>query len=339
MSIIGNRISRAARSAPSLGLKTVWHVHEAEQFKTSGSWLEFLSHHLRMAWAQLRNSPINTAMTTVIMAVVLSLSVLGVLIIHNTHGLLEHARGSVGLTIYLGDGDEGEFRARLESYFKADKRIASARFESKEDALKTLRSETPSVSTLLGGLDARNPLPASYVVTVEEADSTPAIYQELRQRLQQFPGVELVQYNNSLLGELSDALRFLNVLGWVAVVGMLMVASFIVALTIIISVDKRREEILVMRLVGATERFIQLPFIFEGVFKGILGGVLGVAFAFAGFSVARRLLEDALPFVSVWSRVAFLSWSLVGGILGVVAIVGALASMGAVRRAISPMDA
>jgi cell division protein FtsX len=79
-----------------------------------------------MAWEQLRSSPINTAMTTVIMAVVLSLSVLGVLIIHNTHRLLEHARGSVGLTIYLADGDEAEIRSRLENYFQADKRIASA---------------------------------------------------------------------------------------------------------------------------------------------------------------------------------------------------------------------
>lgn len=338
MTIIGDRISRAARVAPSLSLETVWRVHESEPSRIARPRRESLNHHLVSAGRALVYSPLFTSLTTAILTIVLSLSVLGVLVVLNTHRLLEHARGSVGLTIFLADGEQSGVRARLETYFNADSRIASVRFESKEEALKTLRSETPSVSTLLQGLDARNPLPASYIITVAEAESSPAIYQELRQRLQQFPGVEVVQYNNSLLGELSDTLRFLYLLGWAAVIGMLIVASCIVALTIVISVDRRREEIMIMRLVGATERFIRAPFVIEGIFKGCSGGLLGIGVSFAIFSLGRRILEESLPFVSVWSKVSFLSWSLMGLILAVVAAVGALASVGAVRRAIAPMD-
>lgn len=340
MSAVANQISQASPQMPVGGLQKVWGVLGGGGVSGTPRQSEIVRHHLATVWSQLVSAPRYAMVTTMTMAVVLSLCVTGVLVIDNTRRILEHARSSVGLTVFLQDDAKGEeARKLLSEYFRADARISSARFESKEEALEVLRSETPAVSALLEGLDARNPLPSSFSVRVVESESTPGIYQELRQRFQDFPGVELVQYNNSLLGELSDALRLLTWLGGVSVIGMLLVASFIVALTIVISVDRRREEIVIMRLVGATERFIRTPFILEGIVKGVCGGVLGIVATFVGFRVARGLLEHALPFVPIWNRVAFLPWWLVGAVLLVVAFVGGVASLAAVRRAITPMDA
>lgn len=340
MSAVANQISQSSQRIAPGGLKKVWGVQGGRASSADLRRREIVRHHVAAVWSQLINSPRYALVTTLIMAVVLSLCVTGVLVIDNTRRILEHARSSVGLTIFLRDDASGEeARKLLVEYFRADARVASARFESKEEALEVLRSETPAVSALLQGLDARNPLPSSFSVRVVESESTPAIYQELRQRFQEFPGVELVQYNNSLLGELSDALHLLTWLGGVSVVGMLLVASFIVALTIVISVDRRREEIVIMRLVGATERFIRTPFILEGMVKGVCGGIFGIVATFFGFQLARGVFESTLPFVPIWDRVEFLPWWLVAGVLLVVAIVGGVASLVAVRRAITPMDA
>lgn len=339
MSAVADQISQGAPQLPPGGLKKVWGVQGDGAPTGLLRRREIVRHHLTAMWSQLASSPRYAAVTTIIMAVVLSLCVSGVLVIENTRRILEHARSSVGLTIFLQEGAKGEeARELLAEYFRADARIASVRFESKEQALEVLRSESPAVSSLLQDLESRNPLPSSFSLTVAQEESTPAIYQELRQRFQEFPGVELVQYNNSLLGELSDSLRLLTWLGVIAVIGMLLVASFIVALTIVISVDRRREEILIMRLVGATEHFIRTPFVLEGMVKGLCGGVLGIFVAFFGFHLARGLLENALPFVPIWKQIQFLPGWIMSGVLFVVAFVGGVASAVAVRRAIAPMD-
>lgn len=324
------------RPSPSFGLEKMWRVQGSEGRLHRR---EILRHHLIGAWSHLRESPAFTATTTVIMGVVLSLCVSGIVLIYNAHILLEYARSSVGLTIFLRDDAAFESREQLERYLRADARIGSVRFESKEEALEKLRLETPAVSSLLQGLETRNPLPSSYAVTVVKEYSSPAIYQELRRRLQQFSDVELVQYNNSLLGELSETLQLIGWLGGGAAFAMSFVAAGIVALTILISVDRRRNEIVVMRLVGAPERFIRGPFVVEGVAKGLLAGGLGIAGAALGFSVLHHILASALPFVPVWDRIAFLPTALLAAVLVVVGTVGGIASFGAVRRAIGPMDA
>jgi cell division transport system permease protein len=121
-------------------------------------------------------------------------------------------------------------------------------------------------------------------------------------------GIEQVQYDWEWLERLHRLVGIVNVAGVVAGGVLGIAAAFTIANVIRLTMMLYREEIDIMRLVGATERIIRGPFLFEGVLQGTIGGVAAVLLLFGGFAAARQALDPSRSLLWSFLFNSFLPW-------------------------------
>ncbi len=200
----------------------------------------------------------------------------------------------------------------------ADPRVLSVQFIPKKDGLRDLRTR------MKGQIDTtvltENPLPDKLRVRVRTPDDVPAMAASMRK----MRDLQYVDYGQSVVGKMLQlgALARRVSLGIIAM--FILVAGIIIANTIRLTVFARRREIAIMRLVGATNMYIRLPFICEGLLDGLLGALLALAVLAVGQASLIPKLTAALPFIALNTvRVDLVSLVLpllaVGGAVGIIA--------------------
>jgi cell division transport system permease protein len=199
-----------------------------------------------------------------------------------------------------------------------DPRVATAQFVSKRQGLAELRERTKG--TIDTGLLTENPLPDKFRIKVRDPDDVAAVAANVRR----LAGINNVVYGQKIvqrLLQLGAVLRRVSV-GVIAV--FFVVAGIIISNTIRLTVFARRREIAIMQLVGATNTYIRLPFICEGLLAGLIGALLAVGLlAIARATLLPRLLE-ALPWAQLTAapldtRVLAGELLLVGAAIGIAA--------------------
>src|SRR5207248_8254283 len=141
-------------------------------------------------------------------------------------------------------------------------------------ALSRLRVDLGDLSGSLEGL-SQNPLPPSLEVTPREP-LPPVGLRVLAAQLSQLPGVQEVEFGREWLDKLEALGRGLRAFAAGALVVVLGAALLVVANTIRLAVYARRDEIEIMKLVGATDGYVRAPFLMEGALQGVLGAGVGV---------------------------------------------------------------
>jgi cell division transport system permease protein len=131
----------------------------------------------------------------------------------------------------------------------------------------------------------------------------PTKYEELATAFQDSPGVEEIQDQKALLDPFFKVLKRLQLVAWVVAAIQILAAILLIANTIRVAAFSRRRETGIMRLVGASNLYIQLPFLLEG----ILVGLVGAAFAAAGLAALKAVLVDRL-LKPMLKFTAFVGW-------------------------------
>ena len=180
---------------------------------------------------------------------------------------------SHSMSVYLKDGIDqkmiDEVRIRLEELPGAQIK----KYISKEEALNLLAKALSSQEGLLDGLK-ENPLPASFEIGFSGQTRKQIKPREIKASLEQFPGIDEVQYNEQWMERFEGIIYFLR-LGGMIVGGMLCLAVlFIITNTIKLNIYSRREEIEIYKLVGATDWFIKIPYLIEGAVQGVISGLI-----------------------------------------------------------------
>jgi cell division transport system permease protein len=196
-------------------------------------------------------------------------------------------------------------------------------------ALKRLRADLGDLAGALDGL-SQNPLPPSLEVT-PRVTLPPAGVRVLAAQLGQLPGVSEVDYGREWLDKLEALARGLRLFGAGALLTVLGAALLVVANTIRLAVYARRDEIEIMKLVGATDGYVRAPFLLEGALQGLIGAALALG---AVLAVQRWLLPRAAQAFAFASGISApdLSLAQLAGVLGVGAVVGLFGSWLAVAR-------
>ena len=280
-----------------------------------------MSYSIREALAAFRRAPMLTILSVV--AIGFSLFVIGLfsLTAHNIRRAIEKIEERVEIVAYLRDGVTEEQVRQAEQDIKALPQVLDLRYVSKMEALATAVSELEEFRGLYTELEV-NPLPASIEVRLRPGSRNPEAVQRVADRLATYGFVEDVRYGREWI----DKIMFLRQVagGAAAIIGgaFAAVAAIIMATAVRIAVFARREEISIMRLVGATNGFIQRPFLLEGLATGLLGGGIAVILTYASFHFINATLirVDWLP----------TSWAIFGVAIG--AGFGLLASGVSVRR-------
>ena len=137
-----------------------------------------------------------------------------------------------------------------------------------------------------------NPLPASFIASVSPDSNSADIVSNFAMRVQKFPGVERVRYSREWVERLTLFVRYLE-LGAIIVGLILSLASLtIISNTVRLSFYIRREEIEILRLIGATGSFVAIPYIIEGAILGTMGGMLSVGILRGVFEIFRQKIHE-----------------------------------------------
>ena len=279
---------------------------------------------VREAFASFRRAPLLSGLS--IAAIGLSLLILGLFTLsaHNISTAIGDVERRVEVVGYLledvGDEQVAIARREMEAYPEVDE----VRYVSKTEALVNARRDLVEFSDVYEGLEV-NPLPASLHLRLSEGYRGPDAVGAVAARLGGYEFIEDVRFGEGWVEQLFTLRRMAAGAAGVLGAAFALVAVLLIGTSVRMAILARSEEIEIMQTVGATEGYIQRPFLVEGCITGLLGGLLALGVTRLGYTMFQSRFAgfeaiDWLP--ETW---------VVAGILGASAL-GVVAAWFAVRR-------
>ena len=241
---------------------------------TSNKMAAYFLHHMQslvFSLGKIYAAPTTTIMTIAVIGITLSLPGGFYLFLKNIDAMSGDFRSSTQITLYL-DIDITEKKARaVQSEVANTPDVGDTRFISKQESLEAFRLTSgfgKSIDTL-----ASNPLPHSIIVEPLSSADTFAV-KNLLNSLQALPGVEIAKLDTEWLERLYTILEIAK--RSVAIITLLFAFAvlLIIGNTIRLDIQNRYQEIIVTKLIGATNAFIRRPFLYGGLWYGLLGGII-----------------------------------------------------------------
>lgn len=233
------------------------------------------------------------------------------------------------MVVYLKNDLAEEQIKEIVSSLNRRGEIINLKYISKDEALQELKQALPESSTLLEGLD-ENPLSPSIEIRLQEEIIKSDAVQRLAEEIKKIPGIDSVYYGEKIAETVHLLKRSVQNLSLIIFIPVSAGIVFVIYSTVKILFYRRKSEIEIISLLGATGGFIRTPFIIEGGLIGIAGGVLGALAALAFYFGITYNLSTAIPILGNLifpSEILFLLPA-VGGILG---IAGSIIAVGRLR--------
>ena len=208
--------------------------------------------------------------------------------------------------------------------------IESVTFQSKNETKKQMQQDSEVFKSIMESYDDEtNPLQDTYLVKVVDIN----LIGETAKKIKAFENVSVVKYGEGMVEELVKIFDIVKKITYIVVIALVVVTAFLISNTIKITITNRRREIEIMRLVGASNSYIKLPFFFEGLWLGFIGSILPIFACCYGYLYLYNRLGGQL-FTAIIKLVKpdALVFNVVLSILVVGVLVGAFGSYRAVRR-------
>lgn len=283
---------------------------------------------LRLAGQDLKgNLMIHLVSAAIISAAFLTVGVF-ILVAANLNALARFWEKKVQVCVYLADAVGEPERRELSGRLLALSGVERLEFVSKEQALVDFKAMLGEDQSLLEGLED-NPLPASFIVHLQDDARAVEQVREFAGLVSGWPGVDEVDYGGAWLESFQTAVRVVQ--GSVFMLGALIVVAvvFIISNTIRLTMFSRKDEIGIMKLVGASNLLIRVPFVIEGMLQGLIASGLGILGLWVLYFGAIRSVS--WPGVFSGFSPVFISGLALISMLAGGALLGALGSMGKVR--------
>lgn len=212
----------------------------------------------------------------------------------NITNIVGYAESQNEIVVYLNDNLDEDEIIDYEDELAGIKNITDIRFVSKEDALEQTKDELGEASELLEGVEgSENPLPNSYVIKIGDSSELERTISEV----EDIDGTIQINAPKDIVKTLIQIRQITVIVGGAIIAIMGIVAIMIIANTIKISVYSRRREINIMKFVGATDRFIKLPFVIEGIIIGIIASIISFSALWGGYSYLVYWVSENSNFV------------------------------------------
>ena len=279
-----------------------------------------MSYALREALAAFRRAPVLSGLAAGMVGLALLVVGLFGLAAHNLRVALGDLEERVEIVAYLRDDVTMAELDVARTELSTRPEVLTVEHINREEALERAR-QIPEFADSFQGLEV-NPLPASLEISLREGERTQEAVERVSELLSSFPFVEDVDFGREWVERLFSLRRIAGVMAGAFGLAFATVAALIIGTALKIAIFARRDEIYVMRLVGATDGFIRRPFLIEGAIAGLLGGAFAVLVT---RGTHRLVIEYLFPIDWLPDR-----WVVIGLLTGTV--FGALASGLAVRR-------
>jgi cell division transport system permease protein len=167
--------------------------------------------------------------------------------------------------------------------------VSSVTFYSKEQGFAEIRERIPNSNEIFDYIGDDSPLPDSYRVKIHDlSEISPALM-----AINRIEGVYQVQAPTDFIGILTSLRSAFTVIAAAVLVALLIVCIIVVSNTARASVDMRKREITIMKLVGATNEFIRIPFFIEGLTMGFVSGAFSAAITYLSYNAVDNLLSNS----------------------------------------------
>ncbi|MEG1180873.1 MAG: permease-like cell division protein FtsX, partial [Oscillospiraceae bacterium] len=238
------------------------------------------------------------------------------LISFNLRGVFISIEQQSEMAVFILDDSTQEQIKQLGDKINGVEHVIESKFVSKKQALEEEKKRLGDDGGLFEGLENDNPYPASYRVKLDDLSHLEAV----QKQVEGFAGVDSVSSLTQLADTMSALEKTLIILGAI-IIGILIISSIVViSNTIKLTVFARRREINIMKYVGATNAFIRMPFVVEGITIGVVSALLAFFILFAIYGSLSQMVTlssikwlssmsgNLIPFSRMW-------YWLVGGFL------------------------
>jgi cell division transport system permease protein len=240
---------------------------------TSNRVSAYLLHHLKsllFSLGKIYQAPTTTIMTVAVIGITLSLPGGFYLFLKNIDAIAGDFRSSSQISLYLDLGTSEKQARILEKQIAKTANVATTRFISRELSLEEFRQNSgfgKSIDTL-----SSNPLPHTIIVEPVETDTFTV--RKLLKGLQALPEVEIAKLDTEWLERLYTIIEIAKRSVIIITILFAFAVLLIIGNTIRLDIQNRYQEIIVTKLIGATDAFIRRPFLYGGVWYGLLGGII-----------------------------------------------------------------
>lgn len=275
----------------------------------------------------IRRTPYQALAATMVMFLTFLTLLLFLLIAIGSQRILQYYESKPQAIAFFKDNATRDDVSAIEDALKQTGKVKDLQFVSKEEALQIYRDRNKNNPTLLELVTA-NILPAS----LEISTNTPADLGSVAEILQQEPVVEEVVVPEDVIQTLTRATGVIRTVGTVSV-GFLIGFSVLVILMIIgFKIRIKRNEIEIMRLLGASTWFVRAPFIWEGITYAVIGALTAWITTYVISWYFTPFLQPALAEIDLLPISPLIMLELLGVALLAAVIIGFIGSFSAVRR-------
>lgn len=252
-----------------------------------------------------------------------------VLLMMNVNKIMSNIEDTNEITIYLKEDISDKQVEHIKSVLEKNQDITDVKYYSKEQALDDFRDNMAEYSELLDYLD-KNPMPETFLVRVKDLSKIRHVVNAVND----IEGVEQTKAPYDFASVLVQIRNTFTLIGGAVLIALVVVSIVIVSNSIRTSVFARRNEISIMRYVGATSGFIKAPFFVEGMFIGILAGAAAWGLTWLIYDSVFALFSADL---TVWQMFGFYGLTPFGDIMWYVLAVNCAAGalLGAVGTVFS----
>ncbi|HBM97792.1 MAG TPA: ABC transporter permease [Ruminococcus sp.] len=212
----------------------------------------------------------------------------------NVEKVVDSVGQSNETTVYLKDSVSELEAVYIGKDIEKIDNITSVRFYSKDDAFETYREDLGD--ELFDRISEKNnPLPDSYIVAMDDL----SLYENTIKQIQKIDGVDTITNRGEIAKKLTDISNLVNIICFWIVIALIVISLFIIANTIRATMYSRRFEISIMKSVGATNHFVRLPFLVEGVIIGLVSSIIGTACISLLYNAGMNAIEQFIPFDAI----------------------------------------
>jgi cell division transport system permease protein len=259
----------------------------------------------RRAFSDLRQNFWAQFFTTMVVGLSILIFAFFTLIYFNLQHWVDRFGKELGLIVFLTEETPQD---RIPSLYKSLTelpKVEEVTYISSEEAFSRLENFLKDEKEVLEGVNPRF-LPPSFEVKVDRAVFQLKKIKQLAEKIEKWPEVSKVQFGKEWIDRLYVFSGLVKIIVTITGILLLFTAAFVVTNTIKLNIYARQEELEIMRLVGATNMFIQGPFLVEAFLQGLLGSSLAMGVVFAGYRLSQNI--EAKSELLRGLNISFIPW-------------------------------
>lgn len=267
-----------------------------------------------------------------ISCITITLIVVAVSIIlsYNVDNFTNLVEKDVTIVAFLDNDLTDEEIENVKSKISVLDNVSKYEFTNKKDITQDMMDSSEIFESIMKNWDEdENPIQNTFQVKVENINKI----DKTANKIKKIDGVDIVKYGEGMVDKLVSVFNIVHKICVISVIALILVTAFLISNTIKITISSRQREISIMRLIGASNLNIRIPFIIEGLVLGILGSIIPIALTIYGYNTIYDNFDGQLfsQFIKLIKPTPFI-YTISLLLLGIGALVGMFGSWRAVRK-------